>query len=99
MLNFAEQTGSGAVIVVWSFLSGTVTVNYTKSCVKTLRKLRKFWFPSALSKENVAFAAATPGQRLPLLLFPCWRSSVFLINCFFTNYFLHRLRHCMVVTV
>ena len=27
MLNFAEQTGSGAVIVVWSFLFRMQTIN------------------------------------------------------------------------
>jgi hypothetical protein len=31
MLNFAEQTGSGAVIVVWSFLKGqTTSINNNK---------------------------------------------------------------------
>ena len=28
MLNFAEQTGSGAVTVVWSFLMGGVRVTF-----------------------------------------------------------------------
>ena len=32
MLNFAEQTGSGAVIVVWSFLSGWGPSSYITSC-------------------------------------------------------------------
>ena len=32
MLNFAEQTGSGAVIVVWSFLSGWGPLSYITSC-------------------------------------------------------------------
>jgi hypothetical protein len=31
MLNYAEQTGSGAVIVVWSFLSCLVSSKYTIS--------------------------------------------------------------------
>ena len=32
MLNFAKQTGSGAVIVVWSFLSGWGPLSYITSC-------------------------------------------------------------------
>ena len=32
MLNFAEQTGSGAVIVVWSFLSSGGPLSYITSC-------------------------------------------------------------------
>ncbi len=28
MLNFAEQTGSGAVMIVWSFLTDTRTMLY-----------------------------------------------------------------------
>jgi hypothetical protein len=28
MLNFAEQTGSGAVMIVWSFLLGMITSQY-----------------------------------------------------------------------
>jgi hypothetical protein len=38
MLNFAEQTGSGAVIVVWSFLIVQATSNLyiTMMCVSLL---------------------------------------------------------------
>jgi hypothetical protein len=31
MLNFDEQTGSGAVIVVWSFLRSVMFVSYMNS--------------------------------------------------------------------
>ena len=34
MLNFAEQTGSGAVIVVWSFLTKWNESKYMKSVIQ-----------------------------------------------------------------
>ena len=37
MLNFAEQTGSGAVIVVWSFLVRRELLQYTIADNRTLR--------------------------------------------------------------
>jgi hypothetical protein len=38
MINFAEQTaGSGAVIVVWSFLIVTDTLQFTKKVYASLR--------------------------------------------------------------
>ena len=36
MLNFAEQTGSGAVIVVWSFLKGIWVLQYMKLELRSL---------------------------------------------------------------
>ena len=39
MLNFAEQTGSGAVIVVWSFLVRIFATNIlNKRCCSKLKK-------------------------------------------------------------
>ena len=37
MLNFAEQTGSGAVTVVWSFLQGTEFLMYIKFYYKSVK--------------------------------------------------------------
>ena len=41
MLNFAEQTGSGAVIVVWSFLTKTPTIKVLNTVAYELVRGRK----------------------------------------------------------
>ena len=35
MLNFAEQTGSGAVMLVWSFPQNGPKLGYTKNAINT----------------------------------------------------------------
>jgi hypothetical protein len=68
MLNFAEQTGSGAIIVVWSFLIVTDTLRFTKHCQYTHHceeVTRKLGSPSALLKmSNVEGEASSAKSRL-----------------------------------
>jgi hypothetical protein len=65
MLNFAEQTGSGAVIVVWSFLRKDTFFGYTISA-----QIRPyFWretkpfISSSFSISNLPFTANLDGHH------------------------------------
>jgi hypothetical protein len=76
MLNFAEQTGSGAVIVVWSFLIVRSVLTYLKGALATIQYSFKTRFYVARRNqykclETSKYETVPPGlvaySRVPLL--------------------------------
>ena len=63
MLNFAEQTGSGAVIVVWSFLMVT-RVLFTVIMTQ-FKQWRELWRGAALVRTAVRSARVRCHRLLP----------------------------------
>ena len=57
MLNFAEQTGSGAVTVVWSFLSNGSESTFVNASKLSVLKLKTYLLSPSLENGRVKYAA------------------------------------------
>ncbi len=75
MLNFAEQTGSGAVIVVWSFLRGPDGFLYYKVPNKHKQAKNRTGIPMASGHRDPGHKPTTEPSEAPTSTPSCYPES------------------------